>query len=155
MRLSLSTVMTRGRWARLVAAALALGAMAALPVEAREIQLLCKNELATKPALWVFDTDQRNFYFDDGTRRPATVTINESQITVKETSVQPICHVSKQAGQSSCENGKQVTEFTTIINRKAGTYSVYCKNVQDDSKNWKPGQNCFPQGPNKGECQKD
>ncbi len=47
------------------------------------------------------------------------------------------------------------TEFTTVINRKQGTYLVYCKNVHDDSNNWKPGQNCFPQGPNKGFCAKD
>ena len=155
MRLSLSTVTIRDRFAKLCAAALALAALAAMPAEARDIQLQCKNELATKPALWVFNTDNRNFYFDDGTRRPATVSINESQITVRETAEQPICHVSQIKGGSNCVGGKQVTEFTTVINRKQGTYLVYCKNIQDDSKNWKPGQNCFPQGPNKGVCDKD
>jgi hypothetical protein len=159
MRLSLLTIGPRvsGRsgFAKLAAAVLALAAVAAMPAEAREIQLLCKNELATKPALWIFDTDNRNFYFDDGTRRPGTVTINESQITLRETAEQPICHVSKQAGGSNCVGGKQVTEFTTVINRKQGTYLVYCKNIHDDSNNWKPGQNCFPQGPNKGFCAKD
>lgn len=120
-----------------------------LPVEAREIQLRCKHELATRPALWVFDTETRNFYYDDGKRVPATVVINESQITMRQIEEQPVCHLGK-----GCTNGKQVTEFTTVINRKAGTYLVYCKNVTDDSNNWKPGQNCFPQGPNKGTCDK-
>lgn len=155
MRLSLSTVMIRDRFAKFSAAALVLAALVAMPAEAREIQLLCKNELATKPALWIFDTDNRNFYFDDGVRRPGTVSINESQITLRETAEQPICHVSKTAGGSNCVGGKQVTEFTTVINRKQGTYLVYCKNIHDDSNNWKPGQNCFPQGPNKGFCDKD
>ncbi|MCK6450736.1 MAG: hypothetical protein L6R19_07745 [Alphaproteobacteria bacterium] len=132
----------------LLAAVAALGAAA--PAAAREIQLKCKHELATRPALWVFDTDTRNFYFDDGKRVPATVVINESQITMKQIEEQPVCHLGK-----GCTSGKQVTEFTTIINRKAGTYLVFCKNVQDDSNNWKPGQNCFPKGPNKGVCDKE
>lgn len=154
MRLLSPSLNCRAFWTTACAALVAIAATVA-PADARDIQLLCKNELATKPALWVFDTDNRNFYFDDGTRRPAAVTINESQITVKETAEQPVCHVSQTAGQSNCGGGKQVTEFTTVINRKAGTYLVYCKNVQDDSNNWKPGQNCFPQGPNKGTCAKD
>lgn len=138
-----------------VLGALALLVFLAPPADAREIQLLCKHELAMKPALWVFDTDNRSSYFDDGQLKKATVTINDSQITFKETATQPVCHVSKTAGASNCTGGQQVTEFTTVINRRAGTYLVYCKNVQDDSNNWKPGQNCFPQGPNKGTCQKD
>lgn len=146
-------VLTRGLHVLGMAGAV-LAAMAALsaapPAVAREIQLKCKHELATRPALWVFDTDTRNFYFDDGKRVPATIVINESQITVKQIEEQPVCHLGK-----GCTNGKQVTEFTTVINRKAGTYLVFCKNVQDDSNNWKPGQNCFPQGPNKGVCDKD
>ncbi len=146
-------VLTRGLHVLGMAGAV-LAAMAALsvapPAAAREIQLKCKHELATRPALWVFDTDTRNFYFDDGKRVPATIVINESQITVKQIEEQPVCHLGK-----GCTNGKQVTEFTTVINRKAGTYLVFCKNVQDDSNNWKPGQNCFPQGPNKGVCDKD
>jgi hypothetical protein len=126
-----------------------LALTAPLPAEGREIQLRCKHELATRPALWVFDTETRNFYYDDGKRVPATVVINESQITMRQIEEQPVCHLGK-----GCTNGKQVTEFTTVINRKAGTYLVYCKNVTDDSNNWKPGQNCFPQGPNKGTCDK-
>ena len=101
MRLSLPTITNRGRYAKLAAAVLALGVWAAMPADAREIQLLCKNELATKPALWIFDSDNRNFYFDDGTRRPANISINESQITVRETAEQPICHVSQKAGGSN------------------------------------------------------
>jgi len=143
--------LTRGLHVLGMAAALVTGTLLTMvpPAEAREIQLKCKHELATRPALWVFDTDSRTFYFDDGKRVPATVAINETQITMRQVEEQPVCHLGK-----GCTNGKQVTEFTTVINRKAGTYLVYCKNVQDDSNNWKPGQNCFPKGPNKGTCDK-
>ncbi len=139
-------------------AAAALALLVALagtaPAAAREIQLQCKHELATKPTLWVFDTDNRTAYYDDGKLKQGTVTINDSQITFKQVESQPVCHVGKTAGSSNCTNGKQLTEFTTVINRKTGTFLVYCKNIHDDSNNWKPGQNCFPQGPNKGTCDK-
>ena len=148
---------SRGRHGFGLAAALATGVLVVAagvttpgPAQAREIHLKCRHELASRPALWVFDTDTRTSFFDDGKRVPATVTINETQITMKQVEEQPICHLGK-----GCTDGKQVTEYTTIINRRAGTYLVYCKNVQDDGKNWKPGQNCFPQGPNKGTCDKN
>ncbi|MCC6471141.1 MAG: hypothetical protein IT563_22690 [Alphaproteobacteria bacterium] len=141
---------------RLACAAAALAVLAVCPpADAREIQLHCKHELATKPTLFVFDSDNRTAYYDDGKLKQGTVSVNESQITFKQVESQPVCHVSQIAGKSGCNDGKQVTEFTTVINRKAGTYLVYCKNIQDDSNNWKPGQNCFPQGPNKGTCDKN
>ncbi|MCC7045311.1 MAG: hypothetical protein IT562_01235 [Alphaproteobacteria bacterium] len=141
---------------RLACAAAALASLAGTPpADAREIQLHCKHELATKPTLFVFDSDNRTAYYDDGKLKQGTVSVNESQITFKQVESQPVCHVSQIAGKSGCNDGKQVTEFTTVINRKAGTYLVYCKNIQDDSNNWKPGQNCFPQGPNKGTCDKN
>ena len=144
---------------RLACAAGALALLGAIfagsPADAREIQLQCKHELAMRPTLWVFDTDNRTAYYDDGKLKEGSVTVNESQITFKQVESQPVCHVSAAAGKSGCSDGKQVTEFTTVINRRAGTYLVYCKNIQDDSSNWKPGQNCFPQGPNKGTCDKN
>jgi len=108
--------------------------------------------MAEKPVLWVFDTDNRTWFSDDGKRRPATVSVNESEIRVTQVEVEPICHV---GAVSSCTDGKSITEYTTVINRRAGTYLVYCKTIQDDAHNWKPGQNCFPQGPNKGVCSKN
>ena len=142
--------LSRTRGLPVLGIVLVAGLLQSLPADAREIQLKCKHELATRPALWVFDTDSRTFYFDDGKRVPATIVINETQITMRQIEEQPVCHLGK-----GCTNGKQVTEFTTVINRKAGTYLVYCKNVSDDGNNWKPGQNCFPQGPNKGTCDKE
>ena len=137
-----------------VVTAFAAAALAAFlsPAEAREIQMLCKHEMAEKPVLWVFDTDNRTWFSDDGKRREATVSVNESEIRMKQIEVQPICHV---GAVSSCTSGKSITEYTTVINRRAGTYLVYCKAIQDDAHYWKPGQNCFPQGPNKGVCNKN
>ncbi len=140
--------MTSIRVAAAVSIALALAA--ALPAGAAEIKIRCQNELETKPSLWVFDTQNPNGFFEDGKMRNASILFAGSQITVRQTDEQPVCHVG-----TGCTGGKTVTEFTTVINRTTNNFLVYCKNIQDDGGNWKPGQNCFPKGPNKGSCLKE
>jgi hypothetical protein len=132
-----------------LALALALGA-AALPATAAQISIRCQSELETKPSLWIFDTANPEGFFEDGKLRRANILFAGSQITVKQVAEQPICHLG-----SGCTNGKTITEFTTVINRTNNTFLVYCKNVRDDSGQWKPGANCFPKGPSKGRCLKD
>ncbi len=130
-------------------AALALG-IAAGSASAAQISIKCQNELETKPSVWIFDTASPEAYFDDGKLRRANVLFAGSQITIRQVEEQPVCHLG-----SGCTSGKTITEFTTVINRTNNTYLVYCKNIRDDAGNWKPGQNCFPKGPNKGTCIKD
>jgi len=135
------------------AAALALGLAltgAAAPASAAQISIRCQSELETKPSVWIFDTANPEGYFEDGKLRRANVLFAGSQITVRQVAEQPICHLG-----SGCTSGKTVTEFTTVINRTNNTFLVYCKNIRDDSGQWKPGANCFPKGPSKGHCVKD
>jgi hypothetical protein len=119
------------------------------PAGAAQISIKCQNELETKPSLWIFDTANPEGYFDDGKLRRANILFAGSQITIRQTEEQPICHLG-----AGCTSGKTITEYTTVINRTNNTYLVYCKNIRDDSGQWKPGQNCFPKGPNKGTCLK-
>ena len=135
---------------RTAAAAVAFALLVGLPAGAAEIKMRCQNELETKPSLWVFDTANLNGFFEDGRMREARIQFAGNQITVRQTNEQPVCHIG-----TGCTSGKTVTEFTTVINRSASNYLVYCKNIQDDGGNWKPGQNCFPKGPNKGTCLKE
>jgi hypothetical protein len=140
--------------ARIAAAALAaaLGAMpiGSAPASAAQISIRCQSELETKPSVWIFDTANPEGYFEDGRLRRANILFAGSQITVRQVAEQPVCHLG-----SGCTSGKTITEFTTVINRTNTTYLVYCKNIRDDSGQWKPGANCFPKGPSKGTCLKD
>ena len=132
-----------------VAAAMLLGA-GATPTSAAQIAIRCQHELSPKPSVWIFDTANPTGYFDDGKLRQASILFAGSQITIKQTEEQPVCHIG-----AGCTGGKTVTEFTTVINRTNNTFLVYCKNIRDDSGNWKPGANCFPKGPSKGSCLKE